>query len=64
MVIVFQVHSRTTSLAPFEKVVLHKLPILKLDKSNPEYKEKGKLIQSLPCPFFLQTLMIVIQTRV
>ena len=50
MIIVFQVHRRTTSLAPFEKVVLHKLqiqvslPLLKLNKSIPLYKEKGKLI--------------------
>ena len=49
MVIVFQVHRRTTSLAPFEKVVLHKLPIkvslplLKLNKSIPLYKEKDTL---------------------
>ena len=50
MIIVFQVHRRTTSLAPFEKVILHKLqiqvslPLLKLNKSIPLYKEKGKLI--------------------
>ena len=47
---VFQLHRRTTLLAPFEKVVFHKLqiqvslPLLKLNKSIPLYKEKGKLI--------------------
>ena len=50
MVIVFQVHRRTTSLAPFENGVLHKLqiqgslPLLKLNKSILLYNEKGKLI--------------------
>ena len=50
MVIVFQVHRRTTSLAPFKKVVLDKLqiqvslPLLKLNKSILLYNEKGKLI--------------------
>ena len=50
MVIVFQVHRWTTSLAPFEKVVLHKLliqvslPLLKLNKSILLYNKKGKLI--------------------
>ena len=47
MVIVVQVHSRTILLAPFEKVVLHKLQIQvpyllqKGNKSIPLYKEKG-----------------------
>ena len=50
MVIVFQVHRRTTSLAPFEHGVLHKLqiqvslPLLKLNKSILLYNEKGQLI--------------------
>ena len=50
MVIVLQVHRWTTSLAPFEKVVLHRLliqvslPLLKLNKSILLYNEKGKLI--------------------
>ena len=50
MLIVFQRHRRTTSLAPFEKVVLHKLqiqvslPLLNLNKSILLYNEKGKLI--------------------
>ena len=50
MVIVFQLQRRTISLAPFEKVVLHKLqiqvslPLLKLNKKIPLHKEKGKLI--------------------
>ena len=49
MVIVFQAHLRTTSLAPLEKVVLDKLqnlvslPLLKLIKSIPLFKEKFKL---------------------
>ena len=52
MVIVFQVNRSTTSVAPFGKVVLHKLqiqvssPLLKLNKSIPLYKEKGKLIHT------------------
>ena len=50
MVIVFQAHRRTTSLAPLEKVVSDKLqiqvslPVLKLIKSIPLCKEKFKLI--------------------
>ena len=50
MVIVIQVHRRTTSLALFEKVLLHKLhiqvslPLLKLTREIPLYKEKGNLI--------------------
>ena len=50
MAIVFQVHRRTTLLALFEKVVLHKLliqvslPLLKLNREIPLYKEKGNLI--------------------
>ena len=46
MVIVFQAHRRTTSLAPLEKVVLDKLqiqvslPLLKLIKSIPLCREK------------------------
>ena len=54
MVIVFQVHRPTTSLARFEKGVLHKLQIqvpllvLKLTKRIPLYKEKGTLIDISP----------------
>ena len=50
MVIVFQAHRRTTSLAPLEKVVLDKLqiqvslPLFKLIKSIPLCKEKFKLV--------------------
>ena len=50
MVILFQVHRRTTSLALFENGVLHKfqiqvsLPVLKLDREIPLYKEKRNLI--------------------
>ena len=50
MVIVFEVHRPTTSLARFENGVLHKLQIqvslilLKLNKRIPLYKEKGTLI--------------------
>ena len=50
MVIVFQAHRRTTSLAPLEKVVLDKLqiqvslPFLKLIKSIPLCNEKFKLV--------------------
>ena len=50
MVIVFQEHRRTSSLAPLEKVFLDKLqiqvslPLLKLIKSIPLWKEKFKLI--------------------
>ena len=50
MVIVFQVHRRTTSLAPLQKVVLQKLhiqvslPFLNLNRKNPLYKEKSNLI--------------------
>ena len=49
MVIVFQAHRRTTSLAPLEKVVLDKLqiqvslPLFKLIKSIPLCREKFKL---------------------
>ena len=58
MVIVFQLQRRTTSLAPFEKVVLHKLqtqvslPLLKLNKKIPLHKEKGKLIHSYAMAIF------------
>ena len=50
MIIVFQAHRRTTSLASLERVVLDKLqiqlslPLLKLIKSIPLCKEKFKLI--------------------
>ena len=50
MVIVFQGHGRTTSLSPLEKVVLDKLqiqvslPLLKLTREIPLYKEKGNFI--------------------
>ena len=50
MVILFQVHRRTTSLALFENGVLDKfqiqvsLPVLKLDRKIPLYKEKRNLI--------------------
>ena len=50
MVIVFQGHRRTTSLAPLQKVVFDKLqiqvslPLLKLIKSIPLSKEKYKVI--------------------
>ena len=50
MVIVFQVHRRTTSLALFKKVVFRKLqiqvsvPFLKLNREIPLNKEKGSLI--------------------
>ena len=59
MVIVFQVHQRTTSLAYFEKVLLHKLqiqvslPLFKLNKNIPLYKEKGTLIDIFSMPAFL-----------
>ena len=49
MVIVFQAYRRTTSLAPLKKVVLDNLqiqvslPLLKLIKSIPLFKEKFKL---------------------
>ena len=58
MVIVFQVNRCTTLLAPFEKVVLHKLqtqvslPLLKLNKKIPLHKEKGKLIDSYAMAIF------------
>ena len=58
MVIVFQVHRPTTSLARFEKGVLHKLQIqvpllvLKLTKRIPRYKEKGTLIDISPMDNF------------
>ena len=47
---VLQVHRRTTSLALFKKIVLHKLqiqvslPLLKLTREIPLYKEKDNLI--------------------
>ena len=47
---VLQVHRRTTSLALFKKIVLHKLqiqvflPLLKLNREIPLYREKGNLI--------------------
>ena len=50
MVIVFQVHRRTTSLAVFEKVLLHKLhiqvslPLLKHTREIPLYREIINLI--------------------
>ena len=50
MLMVLQVHRRTTSLALFKKVVLHKLqiqvslPLLKLNREIPLYREKGNLI--------------------
>ena len=50
MIIVFQVHRRTNLLAVFKKVVLRKLqiqvslPVLKLNREIPLYKEKGNLI--------------------
>ena len=46
----FQVNRRTTSLSLFEKVLLHKLkfqvslPVLKLNREIPVYKEKGNFI--------------------
>ena len=50
MLMVLQVHRRTTSIALFKKFVLHKLqiqvslPLLKLNREIPLYKEKGNLI--------------------
>ena len=50
MVIVIQVHRLTTSLALFKIFVLHKsqiqvsLPLLKLTREIPLYKEKGNFI--------------------
>ena len=50
MLMVLQVHRRTTSLALFKKIVLHKLqiqvflPLLKLDREIPLDREKGNLI--------------------
>ena len=50
MVIVFQTHRRTTSLAPLEKVLLHKLhiqvslPLLKLTREIPLKKKNRNLI--------------------
>ena len=50
MVIVFQVHRRTTSLALFKKVILHNLQIqvslslLNFNREIPVYKEKGNFI--------------------
>ena len=58
MVIVFQFQRPTISLAPFEKVLLHKLqiqvslPLLKLNKKIPLRKEKGKLIHSYAMAIF------------
>ena len=58
MVIVIQLQRRSISLAPFKKVVLHKLPIqlflplLKLNKKIPLHKEKGKLIHSYALAIF------------
>ena len=64
MVMVLQVHRRTTWLVPFEKVVLLKiqiqvsLPFLKLNKSIPLYKEKGKLIHNMPWPFLIWARLV------
>ena len=50
MLMVLQVHRRTTSLALFKKVVLHKLqiqvflPLLKLNREIPLDRKKGNLI--------------------
>ena len=50
MLMVLQVHRRTTSLALFKKIVLHKLqiqvslPLLKRNREIPLYKKKGNLI--------------------
>ena len=50
MLMVLQVHRRTTSFALFKKVVLHKLqiqvslPLLKLNREIPLHREKGNLI--------------------
>ena len=50
MLMVLQVHRRTTSFALFKKVVLHKLqiqvslPLLKLNREIPLDREKGNLI--------------------
>ena len=50
MLMVLQVHRRTTSLALFKKIVLHKLqiqvflPLLKLNREIPLDREKGNLI--------------------
>ena len=50
MLMVLQVHRRTTSLALFKNVVLHKIQIqvslclLKLNREIPLYREKGNLI--------------------
>ena len=58
MVMVIQLQRRTISLAPYKKVVLHKLPIqlflplLKLNKKIPLHKEKGKLIHSYAMAIF------------
>ena len=58
MVIVFQLQRRTISLAPFEKVVLHKLqiqvslPFLKFNRKIPLHKEKGKLIHRYAIAIF------------
>ena len=55
---VFQPQRRTISLAPFHKVVLHKLQIqvslflLKLNKKIPLHKEKGKSIHSFAMTIF------------
>ena len=58
MVIVFELQRRRISLAPFEKVVLHRLqiqvslPLLKINKKIPLHKEKGKLIHSYALAIF------------
>ena len=58
MVIVFELQRRRISLAPFEKVVLHRLqiqvslPLLKINKKIPLHKEKGKLIHSYAMAIF------------
>ena len=50
MLMVLQVHRRTTSLALLKKVVLHKIEIqvtlrlLKINREIPLYREKGNLI--------------------
>ena len=65
MLIVCQVHRRTTSLVLFEKVVWHKLqiqvslPLLKLNKSIPLNKEKGKLIHNMPWPFLIWARLVL-----
>ena len=64
MLMVLQVHRRTTSLVPFEKVVLLKiqiqvsLPFLKLKKNIPLYQEKSKLIHDIPWPFLIWARLV------